>query len=223
MEAVTNITSKLTKLNPFGKAGGRDEDDFGEAVESNSVAGGGHGARVSQITKEELRVSRALKRFIVEERILELDEQCLISEKSTGALKELLDRPHINVPKALTDRNHPLTEYFISSSHNTYLMAHQLYGSSSAVAYETALKAGSRCVEIDAWDDDDHPDEPKVTHGYTLTSSIPFRNVCETIRDVYDREMAEPVLDSGYRAAPILLSLENHCGNHGQLRLVEIM
>lgn len=222
MEAVTNITSKLTKLNPFAKPG-RDEDDFGEAVESNSVGGGGHGARVSQITKEELRVSRAIKRFLVEERILELDERDLLSEKSTGALKELLDRPHINVPRALTDRHHPLTEYFISSSHNTYLMAHQLYGSSSAVAYETALKAGSRCVEIDAWDDDDHPEEPKVTHGYTLTSSIPFRNVCETIRDVYDREMTEPVLDSGYRAAPILLSLENHCGNHGQLRLVEIM
>lgn len=223
MEAVSNITSKLTKLSPFGGKPGRDEDDFGEKVESDSVGGGGHGARMSKITKEELRVSRAIKRFLLEEKILELDEVDLFSEKSTGALKELLDRPHIDVPRALTDRNHPLTEYFISSSHNTYLMAHQLYGSSSAVAYETALKAGSRCVEIDAWDNDENKDEPKVTHGYTLTSSIPFRSVCETLRDVYDREMAEPMLESGYRAAPILLSLENHCGDHGQLRLVNIM
>ncbi|CZT17368.1 related to phospholipase C [Ramularia collo-cygni] len=222
MEAVNNITSKFSKLNPFAKPG-RDEDDVGEATDSYSVGGGGHGARVSQITKEELRVSRAIKRYILEEKILTLDESDLLSEKSTGALKELLDRPHINIPRALTDRGRPLTEYFISSSHNTYLMAHQLYGSSSAVAYEAALKAGLRCVEIDAWDNDDSPEEPKVTHGYTLTSSIPFRNVCETIRDVYDREMAEPVLESGYQAAPILLSLENHCGDHGQLRLVNIM
>jgi phosphatidylinositol phospholipase C delta len=54
MEAVTNITTGLTstfsKLNPFGKAG-RDEDDYGEEVGSDSVGGGGHGARVSQITK----------------------------------------------------------------------------------------------------------------------------------------------------------------------------
>lgn len=219
MEAVT---SKFSKLNPFGKAG-RDEDDFGEEVQSDSVGGGGHGARVSQITKEELRVSRAIKRFIVEEKIVALDEADLLSDESTGALKELLDRPHIDVPRALTDRHHPLTEYFISSSHNTYLMANQLYGTSSAIAYETALKAGARCVEIDAWDNDADHDEPKVTHGYTLTSNIPFRSVCETIRDVYDHEMAEPVLDSGYRAAPILLSLENHCSDHGQLRLVNIM
>lgn len=222
MEALANVTSSMGKLNPFAKSG-RDEDDYGDTVEANSVGGGGHGARVSKITKEELRVSRAMKRFLVEENILQLDEEDLVSEQSTGALKELLDRPHIEVPRALTDRKHPLTEYFISSSHNTYLMANQLYGSSSAVAYETALKAGSRCVEIDAWDNEQNKEEPKVTHGYTLTAHIPFRSVCETIREVYDREQADPMLESGYRAAPILLSLENHCGEHGQRRLVDIM
>lgn len=217
-----NVASKFSKLNPFGK-GHRDGDDLGEEVQSDSVGGGGHGARVSKITKEELRVSRAIKRFIVEENILALDEADLLSDESTGQLKEFLDRPHINVPRALIDRHHPLTEYFLSSSHNTYLLANQLYGTSSAVAYETALKAGARCVEIDAWDNEEDHEEPKVTHGYTLASHIPFRSVCETIRDVHDREMAEPVLESGYRAAPILLSLENHCGGHGQLRLVNIM
>ena len=94
-------------------------------------------------------------------------------------------------------------------------MAHQLFGSSSATAYEVALHAGSRCVEIDAWDGDDNPDEPKVTHGYTLVSNISFRSVCETIRDVHDKESAEAVDEQGYRAAPILISLENHCGAHG--------
>jgi phosphatidylinositol phospholipase C delta len=72
-------------------------------------------------------------------------------EQPTTALRELLDRSHIRIPPEVLDRNHPLPEYFISSSHNTYLMAHQLFGSSNASAYEIALQTGSRCVEIDAW------------------------------------------------------------------------
>ncbi|KJX96578.1 1-phosphatidylinositol-4,5-bisphosphate phosphodiesterase gamma 2 like protein [Zymoseptoria brevis] len=226
MNNVTNMTSglasTLSKLSPFVKSS-RDEDDYGEEVGSDSVAGGGHASRASKITKEELFVSRALKKFIIEEKILGEHEVNLREVKTTGALKELLDKPHVHVPRELTDRSHPLTEYFISSSHNTYLLAHQLYGTSSAVAYEISLKAGARCVEIDAWDNDDDKDEPKVTHGYTLTSNIPFRKVCETIRDVYDSEQAEGKLQSGYAAAPIMLSLENHCGAHGQARLAAIM
>lgn len=71
-------------------------------------------------------------------------------------------------------------------------------------------------------DNSDNKDEPKVTHGYTLVSNIPFRAVCETIRDVVDREASAPAVQ-GYAPAPILVSLENHCGPHGQLRLVQIM
>ena len=132
-------------------------------------------------------------------------------------------KPHIQVPSSITDRSRPLPEYFISSSHNTYLVAHQLYGSSTAIAYETALKTGARCVEIDAWDDENHPDEPKVTHGFTLASNIPFRNVCETIRDVIDDEAKDTPANEGYRPSPIMISLENHCNAHGQKRLAEIM
>lgn len=102
-------------------------------------------------------------------------------------------------------------------------MAHQLFGASSSSAYDTALSSGSRCVEIDAWDNDDSPEEPKVTHGYTLVSFITFRSVCEIIRDYYDREALQATDEQGYRSAPILISLENHCGAHGQLRLAQIM
>lgn len=38
-------------------------------------------------------------------------------------------------PKADLDLSHPLSSYFISSSHNTYLSGNQLYGSSNAEAY----------------------------------------------------------------------------------------
>ena len=49
-------------------------------------------------------------------------------------------------------------------------------------------------------------------------SNIPFRTVCETIRDVVNREVA-----NNKDAAPIMISLENHCGAHGQMRLAWIM
>lgn len=77
-------------------------------------------------------------------------------------------------------------------------------------------------VDRSCRDNPDDKEEPKVTHGYTLVSSIPFRAVCETIRDAVDREAAEPAV-LGYAPAPILVSLENHCDRDGQLRLVQIM
>ncbi|KAI8931952.1 hypothetical protein NX059_010852 [Plenodomus lindquistii] len=215
---MAELVSGIAKLNPFGKKSKIDDEDKGEAIDAGTVAGGGHAAQQSHITKDELRVSQALRRFLVEEKVLSEAEAGVDSDQPTTALRELVSRSHIHVPPEVIDRNHPLPEYFISSSHNTYLMAHQLYGSSHASAYEIALHTGSRCVEIDAWDNDDNEDEPKVTHGWTLTSNIPFREVCETIRDVIDQEAAD-----AKNAAPIMISLENHCSAHGQLRLAQIM
>ncbi|KAF4830566.1 1-phosphatidylinositol 4,5-bisphosphate phosphodiesterase 1 [Colletotrichum siamense] len=211
------ITSKLANLNPFSKRAPEDEEELGEKTDHSTLAGGGHAARDSDL-KHRLRVSRAIKSFLVDQKILSSKEADIDSDQPSPALQALVDKPHISVPRELTDRSHPLPEYFISSSHNTYLLAHQLYGSSSAEAYEDTLRAGARCVEIDAWDNPDNKDEPKVTHGYTLVSHIPFRAVCETIRDVVDQEARDP-----NPAAPILLSLENHCDPEGQMRLVHIM
>jgi phosphatidylinositol phospholipase C delta len=217
---MSGLSSRLAKLRPFSKSV-EDEDQGGEQVESNTIAGGGHSSRPTDITDHQLRVSHALRSFLVDKEVLDPQEAGLdspTSDFSSPALHALLGKPHIQVPSSITDRSHPLPEYFISSSHNTYLLANQLFGTSSATAYETALKTGARCIEIDAWDDDDHKDEPKVTHGFTLVSHIPFRAVCETIRDVVDGEAAQ-----ASNSAPVLISLENHCGAHGQMRLVRIM
>ncbi|KAF2734448.1 PLC-like phosphodiesterase [Polyplosphaeria fusca] len=195
-----------------------DDDDVGEVIDASTVAGGGHAARQTGITKDQLRVSHGLKTFLVKEGVLSEGDAGVDSEHPTPALQQLLNKSHIHVPPEVLDRNHPLPDYFISSSHNTYLMAHQLYGKSDAVAYEIALNTGSRCVEIDAWDNKEDRDEPKVTHGYTLVSNIPFRRVCETIRDIVDQEAQEEV-----NPAPIMISLENHCDAHGQRRLADIM
>lgn len=215
----------MSKLNPFSKSNRKEsEDDVGEKIDHTTVAGGGRGSRESEITKHQLRVSHPMKSFLVDQGVLSKEDAGLDnSDQITESLQTLLSKPHINVPSDLTDRSHSLAEYFISSSHNTYLLAHQLYGTSSADAYRTALNTGSRCVEIDAWDNEDDKDEPKVTHGYTLVSHVPFRAVCETIRDVVDEEAAHSEKHPEFRPAPIMLSLENHCDAHGQQRLVEIM
>lgn len=217
---MAELVAGLSKLNPFAKKSKIEDEDKGEAIDAYTVAGGGHAShsRQSHITKEELRVSQALRRFLVKEKVLGEAEAGVGVPHATSALKELVSKSHINVPPEVVSRDHPLPEYFISSSHNTYLMAHQLYGESRASAYEIALQTGSRCVEIDAWDNDNNRDEPNVTHGWTLTSKIPFRAVCETIRNVVDNEAAD-----ANKAAPIMVSLENHCDAHGQRRLAHIM
>ena len=66
-------------------------------------------------------------------------------------------------PPPTDDLSIPLSDYFISSSHNTYLTGNQLYGQASTEVYKNVLLRGCRCVEIDVWDGVSPSDEEVET------------------------------------------------------------
>jgi hypothetical protein len=93
-----------------------------------------------------------------------------------------------------------LEEFYVATSHNTYLPSLQVASISSVKAIENALKMGARCIELDVFSGKNN--EPIILHGgenfkniidIHLTSSIKFKDAILKIAEKGFEDTDDPL------------------------------
>nr|BAE35282.1 unnamed protein product [Mus musculus] len=158
--------------------------------------------RLNEVLYPPLRSSQArllIEKYETNKQFLERDQMSMegFSRYLGGEENGILPLEALDLSMDMTQ---PLSAYFINSSHNTYLTAGQLAGPSSVEMYRQALLWGCRCVELDVWKGRPPEEEPFITHGFTMTTEVPLRDVLEAIAEAAFKT-------SPY---PVILSFENH-------------
>lgn len=157
-----------------------------------------------------LRFARRPKPKDVDSPTMEDDMPRMTEQALAAFFTSTYNLPLLSEPSEYTlDR--PMNEYFISSSHNTYLLGRQVADQSSVEGYITSLVKGCRSIEIDCWDGSDG--QPVVQHGYAWTNAISFREVI-TIVNKY------AFVANNYA---LWVSLEVHCNSAQQVIMADVM
>lgn len=119
------------------------------------------------------------------------------------------------------DMTHSLSNYWIMSSHDTYL---NCWDSESPILdyqmYLAALYRGVRCVEIDVWDgpvDSDFSGEPVIAREKPKSNEDPVLSVQMALRAIRQFLLANT------KSYPVILNIENHCSYAVQEKLADYL
>ena len=146
----------------------------------------------------------------------------LFSKRQTELLKMTLSEFKALIYSSMTDvfdkeklqknlkLNRPINDYYINSTHNTYLTGHQLAGESSVNMYSYAMLDGYRLVELDCYNG--KGDSITITHGFTMAGEIELKDVLIQLRNT-------AFVNS---KLPVILSIENHLDKKHQVVMANL-
>ena len=154
-----------------------------------------------KINKEEIQniIEKAITKYKVEIKL----------ELSLREFYAMMNSHQLSVYKSDKIRNRvdldkPLTDYFINSTHNTYITGNQLSSYSSIKMYSLSVLEGYRLVELDCYNGPG--DDIVITHGYTLVTKL---NLVDILKELRKTAFVKSSM-------PVILSIENHLDENHQ-------